>query len=107
MLEANQRSWSRTRAFPLTLIVCCPPATILLWMIAADYHGSLLEFLRTITLAEFAARFPLPSLAAVEIIAVWLLLQVVLLVGLPGKEHYGPVTPAGNRPRYKLNGIAA
>ena len=31
----------------------------------------------------------------------------MLLVVLPGKTHLGPVTPTGNRPAYKLNGIAA
>ena len=97
----------RTWGFPLLAIVCCPPVIILLWMIAVHYNGSLREFERTITWQHFADQLPLPSLAAAKILAVWALLQIVLLLGLPGKQYSGPVTPMGNRPRYKLNGVAA
>ena len=92
---------------PLFLMVCCPPTIILLWMVAVQNDGSLTEFLRTTTWNDFAARFPLPSFAAAKILVFWALLQLVLLVVLPGKEHFGPVTAMGNRPHYKLNGIAA
>ena len=36
----------------------------------------------------------------------WTALQGLLLVLVPGREHLGPPTPAGERPRYKLNGVA-
>ena len=34
-------------------------------------------------------------------------LQAFLLLVLPGQRFLGPITPNGNRPAYKLNGIAA
>ncbi len=40
----------------------------------------------------------MPSLTAFSMIAVFAVLEGLLLVLLPGKVHYGPVTPAGNRP---------
>src|SRR5262245_36085574 len=92
---------------PLFLIVCCPPTIILLWMVAVQNDGSLTEFLRTTTWEDFAVRFPLPSFAAAKILLSWALLQLALLVVLPGKKHFGPVTPMGNQPHYKLNGVAA
>src|SRR5689334_3580823 len=92
---------------PLFLIVCCPPTIIFLWMIAAQSDGSVLGFLQTVTWKDLAAHFPVPSFAAARILLSWALLQLVLLVVLPGKEHLGPVTPMGNRPHYKLNGVAA
>jgi 7-dehydrocholesterol reductase len=103
----TRESWFRSWGFPLALILCCPPITILLWMTSVFYGGSMVDFVQEITWSDFVARFPLPSLTAVGILGAWLLLELTLLLGLPGKEHFGPVTPMGNRPRYKLNGVAA
>jgi 7-dehydrocholesterol reductase len=40
-------------------------------------------------------------------ILVFAVLEGLLLVLLPGKVHLGPVTPGGNRPRYRMNGLGA
>jgi 7-dehydrocholesterol reductase len=100
-------SWFRTLAFPLFLIIVCPPTTVALWMVVVYHGGSVADFVATTSLAEIAARFPWPSLAAAKIIAAWAAVQLVLLLVLPGKTLLGPVTPMGNRPRYKLNGVLA
>ncbi len=100
-------SWFRTWGFPLVLITVCPPLTIVLWMIATVYNGSITEFVTSVTWTDFSAHFPMPSLTAVKIIGVWAALQLALLRLLPGAVHLGPVTPMGNRPAYKLNGVAA
>ncbi len=51
--------------------------------------------------------WPWPSLSAAAILLVFLGLEIALLQWLPGKTFAGPITPAGDRPHYKLNGIAA
>jgi 7-dehydrocholesterol reductase len=102
-----RKSWFRTTAFPLFLILICPPTTIALWMIVVHHGGSVADFVRTVTWAEVAARFPRPSLAAAKILLAFATLELFLLVVVPGKTHLGPITPMGNRPRYKLNGVAA
>ncbi len=97
----------RRSVVPLTLMLSCPPAVIVLWMICAHFDGSVLAFLREISVAKFIALCPLPTVTALSMIAGFALLEGLLLVLLPGKIHLGPVTPAGNRPRYRLNGLAA
>jgi 7-dehydrocholesterol reductase len=97
----------RRSAVPLALMLICPPAVIVLWMICAHFDGSVLAFLHGITVPIFLALCPRPTTAALSMIVVFGVLEGLLLVLLPGKVHYGPVTPAGNRPRYRLNGLAA
>jgi 7-dehydrocholesterol reductase len=107
VLWGVRKSWFRTWGFPLVLITLCPPLTVVLWMIIVHYGGSVTDFARTITWHDFVARIPAPSLAAAEILGVWFALQLTLLKLLPGKIHLGPVTPMGNRPVYKMNGVLA
>lgn len=97
----------RTTVIPLLLMLVCPPAVILLWMIAAHFDGSVALFLRTADLATLARLFPRPTLAAARMLLAFAAVEALLLVALPGGTHLGPVTPAGNRPRYKRNGFAA
>ena len=104
---APPESAIRRTAVPLALMLACPPGVLVLWMICAHFDGSVLAFLHGITLAKFFALCPRPSVTALSMLAVFAVLEGLLLVLLPGKVHYGPVTPAGNRPRYRLNGVAA
>jgi 7-dehydrocholesterol reductase len=47
-----------------------------------------------------------PNAAALKIIGSFALLQLVLLVVIPGRSWQACITPAGLRPTYKLNGPA-
>jgi len=85
----------------------CPPAVIVLWMICAHFDGSVLAFLHGIDWPTFWKLCPRPTWAAARMILIFAVLEALLLVLLPGKIHHGPVTPAGNRPRYRMNGLAA
>ncbi len=60
-------SWFRTWAFPLFLIVVCPPTTVALWMIVVYHGGSVIDFVTHASWQEVAARFPLPSGTAAKI----------------------------------------
>jgi 7-dehydrocholesterol reductase len=88
-------------------MLTCPPAVIVLWMICAHFDGSVLTFWKSIDWPTFVALCPRPTWAAVRMLFVFGVLEALLLVLVPGKIHYGPVTPTGNRPRYRMNGLAA
>ncbi len=97
----------RTTVAPLLLVLVTPPAVVLFWIACTYLDGSLLRLLTAEGVAAVVDHFPKPSLAAVAIIVVFAAFELGLLKLLPGKTYDGPVTPTGNRPRYKLNGIAA
>jgi 7-dehydrocholesterol reductase len=86
------------------LLLFAPILIVMLWLVATRYDGSVLTLLNTASLKDILAAWPLPSLEAAKILAVFALWQLVLLLGLPGKKHLGPVTPSGDQPEYKLNG---
>ncbi len=91
---------------PTLVIAVTPPLAILFWMVATEFDGSVLAFAQQIDLERLRALWPSPSWWAVGVLAAWTALQALLLVVVPGKESLGPPTPAGEQPRYKLNGIA-
>ncbi|APR81534.1 Delta(24(24(1)))-sterol reductase [Minicystis rosea] len=97
----------RRTVVPLLLMIACPPAVIVLWMITAHFDGSLELFLRTIDLPTFLRLFPRPTRTAALMLATFAALEWALLVMVPGDIHPGPITPAGNRPRYRRNGMSA
>jgi 7-dehydrocholesterol reductase len=88
-------------------MLVCPPSVIVLWMICAHFDGSVLAFFRDVDWPTFARLCPRPTWAAVRMLIIFGVLEGLLLVLLPGKIHHGPVTPTGNRPRYRMNGLAA
>lgn len=97
----------RTTLAPLFLMLVTPPAAIVFWIVCTHLDGSLLRLLSEEGLRTATAHFPLPTLKAAAIIAVFLVVELALLKGLPGKTFEGPLSPTGARPVYKLNGVAA
>jgi 7-dehydrocholesterol reductase len=98
---------TRRTIVPLLLMLGCPPAVIVLWMICAHFDGSVLAFFQRIDWPTFVSLCPRPTATALSMIFVFVVLETLLLVLLPGKIHLGPVTPTGKRPRYRTNGLAA
>lgn len=92
---------------PALLLATTPLLAIVLWMIGAHHDGSIVAFARAIDTSTFLRLLPRPTLPAVGVVAGWIALQALLLRALPGPTHRGPVTPAGERPAYRLNGVAA
>src|ERR1700761_2764146 len=88
----------RRTIVPLLLMLGCPPAVIVLWMICAHYDGSVLAFFQGFDWSTILGLFPRPTWAAARMIFIFAVMEAMLLVLLPGKFHHGPVTPAGNRP---------
>ncbi len=99
----------RTTLGPLVLILFTPPAAIIFWIVCTfePFNGSLLPLLRADGWQSVAAHWPWPSASAAAIVLVFVVVEILLLQGLPGKVFEGPITPTDNRPRYKLNGVAA
>ena len=96
------RGW----VLPGLVIALTPPLAILFWMVATQFDGSVLAFAREFDLPRLWVLWPSPSLWAVGVLAGWTALQALLLAVVPGEDHLGPPTPAGEEPRYRLNGIA-
>ena len=97
----------RTSVFPLFLLLVTPPLVIALWGTIVFLDGSLLRMLSAEGVTTIVQNLPAPSLPALGIIFAFLAFELVLMLALPGKKFLGPITPAGNRPEYKLNGVAA
>src|ERR1700734_3983426 len=104
---APPESQLRRTVVPLLLMLVCPPAVIVLWMICARFDGSVLSFFQKIDGPTFLQLCPRPTWAAARMLLAFAALEALLLAFLPGRVHLGPVTPAGNRPRYRTNGLAA
>ena len=99
----------RTTLGPLLLILFTPPAAILFWIVCTfePFNGSLIPLLSAAGWSSVAQHWPWPSLPAAAIVLTFLAVELILLQALPGQVFEGPLTPSGNRPRYKLNGVAA
>ena len=92
------RSW----IWPLCLIVACPVLAIWFFLVAIEHDGSVIAWFDS---GAWLTPFPRPGWTAVAILAAWAAVQYVLLRVVPGREHLGPPTPAGEQPRYRLNGV--
>lgn len=97
----------RRTLVPLFLMTTTPFVTVLAWIVAVHYDGSVSRFASTVTWDGLAAQWPLPNWKAAGYLAAFAVLEAVLLLVLPGDSYQGPVTPMGNRPTYKRNGVAA
>ena len=99
---------------PLLLILLCPPFVMLMWYTNTELGGSLGElwnlmiqqgFLQT-TCGIWKPYF-WGSATAWLIISCFIVFELALMRLLPGKIVYGPITPQGNTPVYKANGVLA
>lgn len=98
---------------PLALIVLCPLIVMLMWYTSSALEGS---FYKLWTLFHeqgfvkvcyqiWAPHF-FGSITAWKIVGCFALFQLILMRLVPGKHFKGPITPEGNIPIYKANGIA-
>ncbi|CAL5361014.1 unnamed protein product [Camellia sinensis] len=100
----------------ICLLTLCPPFVILFrWYTMVHADGSIsqaLGYLRRHGLPGFINIWPKPTAIAWKMIACYAAFEAVLQLFLPGKRVEGPISPAGNRPVYKVpdicaNGVAA
>lgn len=95
--------WLRHTGGPIFLIAVTPLVALASWAIVARHDGSIGRFVADASWSDL----PRPTLAAAAILLGWAMAQGLLLRGLPGRLHEGPITPAGARPTYRLNGVLA
>src|SRR5215813_9538893 len=77
-----------------------PPLTYYFWLCLRDHGGAL----AVPSLGELLAKVPTPTVRAVAVYGGWLVLQIVLQVGAPGRTASGVPLADGSRLPYQLNG---
>lgn len=104
----------RRMLFPLFFLVFCPPAAILFWYTNVALGGSVLrlfELMQRDGIYAVVSGVWGPIFFGTKIawsaIAIFAAFQLLLMKILPGRQYAGPITPKGNIPYYKSNGLAA
>lgn len=80
------------------------------YVVHTRFAGSvtdLLMYSQTNGIASALALYETPSLDSWMVLIVFGLVEAILQLYLPGKIVHGPVTPKGNIPVYKANGVQA
>src|SRR5579864_5091770 len=113
MSETRVPVWIHRSLVPLFFLTLCPPAIFIFWYTATHLDGSFKTFWDTVlqngffsTLGSFAVPLFFGTSTAWKILACFAFFQLVLMRFVPGKPFVGPVTPKGNIPIYKANGMA-
>lgn len=108
----TERSTTIRKTMAILLLVLCPPTVMLMWHTNVALHGSFLELGRAILdegLFALLGRVWLPVFfgtpAAWTIIGTFAAVELLFMRLMPGKPFNGPVTPMGNVPVYKANGV--
>lgn len=97
---------------PLTLMIASFPSVILFWYTNVALSGSFSKLFELFAVQGFFNTLYLVwspiffgTVNAWMIITTFALFQLLLMRIVPGKLFYGPITPKGNIPTYKANGV--
>ena len=104
--------WIHHFFVPICLLTLCPPAAFVFWYVATALDGSFMAFWHIVwakglisTLVGIWKPVFFGTPLAWKIIAAYAAFQLFLMRVIPGKPFLGPVTPKGNVPIYKANGV--
>ncbi|KAB8235607.1 ergosterol biosynthesis ERG4/ERG24 family-domain-containing protein [Aspergillus alliaceus] len=94
-----------------SILFTTSPAFVICYWIAYHYFDTSITAAARAAFSEglfrfFASRFPDSSQETILGYAIWLALQTILYVHLPGRTALSPLTPTSRRLRYKLNSLA-
>ena len=93
----------------MILLALCPLAVNLFsaTMVHAEANGSLLSMLSLLAKSDnpLSILFPRPTTRVISCLALFVLMQLVLLCTVPGKMFAGPRAPSGHVPTYRENGL--
>lgn len=117
--EKPEVGCSRVRHFflrtfiPLFLMSFSPNLVIVLWYTAVHCDGSFARLFQILSGDGFLAGIGriwsdihIASPIAVAVIVGYMIWALVLMIAVPGPMVEGPITPNGNIPRYRDNGMA-
>lgn len=111
--EYRTNRWVHQYLVPLFLILACPPAVFVFWYVASHLDGSFMSFWGLVaqrglfsTIWGIWSPVFFGSATAWKIIGIYAAFQLFLMKVVPGKPFLGPVSPQGNVPIYKANGVA-
>lgn len=98
----------------LFLILACPPTVMLFWYTNVYLNGSFSELFQVFsdngllnTVYDVWSPVFFGSPTAWAILGIYAAIQLTFIKILPGKLFKGPITPKGNIPIYKDNGVLA
>ena len=106
-------AWVHDMAVPIIFLLLCPPAVFVFWYVNVMLGGSFERFFQIAmengwvhTIWGIWKPLFFGSATAWKIIGIFAAFQLLLMKIVPGKPFLGPVTPQGNVPVYKANGLA-
>jgi 7-dehydrocholesterol reductase len=106
--------WIRHILGPLLLITICPPLVMLIWYTNVFLDGSFEKLFSLFvqqgiftTIYNIWGPLFFGTPEAWKIVGTFAAVELFLMKVLPGKKVHGPVTPKGNVPIYKANGICS
>lgn len=114
MSESSTRLpvWIHRILIPLIFLTLCPPTVFIFWYTATALDGSFQTFWHIVwqqglfsTVASIWQPIFFGTPLAWKILAFFGAFQLFLMKVVPGKPFVGPITPKGNIPIYKANGI--
>ncbi len=105
--------WIHFFLVPMFMLVVCPPTVFVFWYANTSLAGSFQAIVAMmlqdgffLTIKHIWAPVFFGSPTAWMILAVFAAFQLLLMKIVPGKPFLGPITPKGNVPVYKANGVA-
>jgi 7-dehydrocholesterol reductase len=113
-MSSTQTSFFKHTLAPLILLLLCPPTVFAFWYTNVHLEGSLLRFgefawqqglFSTLKIIWFPYFFGTST--AWTILVFFAAFELILMRFLPGKAYEGPITPSGQVPLYKANGLPA
>lgn len=97
---------------PLFLLTVCPPTVFVFWYVGSQLGGSFMAFWNLVldqglftTVWSIWKPVFFGSALAWKMIIGYGAFQLFLMRIIPGKPFLGPITPKGNTPVYKANGV--
>lgn len=104
--------WIHNTLVPLILLTLCPPTVFVFWYTNTALDGSFHAFWKLVfenglfsTMKSIWQPLFFGTPLAWKILAAYSAFQLFLMKVIPGKPFLGPVTPKGNIPIYKANGV--
>lgn len=106
--------WTLKILGPLLLITLCAPVAFLVWYTNVSLNGSIKQLFTLFaqngifsTIYGIWSPLFFGTAEAWKILGIFAVSELLLMKILPGRKVQGPLTPKGNTPIYKANGVSS